>query len=268
MATRAALYTKRRWIVDAVAGRNSTEELSLGSSQSNEKINVGSAERYACLAGGVALAVAGLKKGGLTGMALGLISGSLLHRGATGHCSVYDMLNVNTAGDEHPGSALDGGKSIKVEKTVTIQRPAEEVFAFWRNFENLPRVMKHLEKVTVSSPTRSHWVAKAPGGTTVEWDAEIINEKPNELIAWKSLEGAEVENAGSVRFESTSRGTVLKVSLMYHPPMGKLGGMVARLFQEEPNQQVQEDLIRLKQLMEAGELSTTKGQSSGRGVDE
>ncbi|HVF86762.1 MAG TPA: SRPBCC family protein, partial [Pyrinomonadaceae bacterium] len=122
------------------------------------------------------------------------------------------------------------------------------------------------ESVRVTDDKRSHWVAKAPAGTTVEWDAEVYNEKQNEMIAWRSLEGADVDNAGSVHFERASggRGTVVKVSLKYDPPGGVIGATIAKLFGEAPDQQIQEDLRRLKQVMEAGEIPTTEGQSSGR----
>jgi uncharacterized membrane protein len=126
--------------------------------------------------------------------------------------------------------------------------------------------MKHLESVKVTGGDRSHWVAKGPAGTSVEWDAEVYNEKENELIAWRSLEGSQVDNAGSVHFESAAggRGTIVRVVLKYDPPAGKLGAVVARLFGESPAQQIDEDLRRFKQLMETGETATTEGQPSGR----
>jgi len=161
---------------------------------------------------------------------------------------------------------VPGNRGIKVEKSVAVNRSASELYTYWRNFENLPHFMDHLESVTVQDDKRSHWVAKAPAGTTVEWDAEIINEKENELIAWRSLDGADVDNAGSVRFSEAigGRGTIVKVSLEYDPPAGIIGSLIAKLFGEEPSQQVQEDLHRFKQVMETGERPTTEGQSSGR----
>ena len=133
-------------------------------------------------------------------------------------------------------------------------KPVEELYQFWRNFENLPRFMDHLESVTIIDEGRSHWVVKGPAGIRVEWDAEIHNEIPNELIAWRSLAGSEVDNAGSVHFMPTEIGdTEVRVVLRYDPPAGKLGATVARLFGEEPSRQVAEDLRRLKQVVEAGE---------------
>jgi uncharacterized membrane protein len=150
---------------------------------------------------------------------------------------------------------------------VTINKPAEEVFAFWRNFENLPRFMRHLESVTTEGSTRSHWVARAPAGRRVAWDAEIVEERPNELIAWRSLDDADIRNAGVVEFERApgGRGTTIRVSLSYAPPGGKVAAAVAKLFGEEPGQQIEEDLRRLKQLLEAGEAPTVEGQPRGNG---
>src|SRR5262249_45397588 len=151
-------------------------------------------------------------------------------------------------------------------KSVRSPKEPKVLYGFWRNFSNLPRFMKHLESVTETNDGRSHWVAKAPAGMTVEWDAEIINEEENELIAWRSLEGATVPNAGSVRFERApgNRGSVVRVSLSYEPPGGVLGSKIAKLFGGEPEQQVEEDLRRFKQLMEAGEIASTDVQPSGR----
>lgn len=156
-------------------------------------------------------------------------------------------------------TALRGG--VRVERVTTINRPLEEVYAFWRNFENFPRFMRHLESVRVTGDGRSHWRAKGPAGMTVEWDAEIIEERENERISWKSLEGAEVENSGTVRFQHApgARGTEVRVQLQYRPPAGRLGRIVASLFGEEPGQQIHEDLRRFKQLMETGEIPLSDG---------
>jgi uncharacterized membrane protein len=139
------------------------------------------------------------------------------------------------------------------------------VYAFWRNFENLPRFMRHLESVTCDGPQKSHWVARAPAGRRVSWDAEVVDEQPNSRIAWRSLEDADVRNAGTVEFERApgGRGTNIRVSLSYVPPGGKVGAVIAKLFGEEPGQQVHEDLRRLKQLLEAGEVPTVAGQPRG-----
>jgi uncharacterized membrane protein len=159
-----------------------------------------------------------------------------------------------------------GTRCVHVRKTITIDRSPEDLYEFWRHFDRLPVIMGHLESVTQINDKRSHWIAKAPAGSTVEWDAEIINEHPNHLIAWRSLEGADVDNAGSVRFEPAvgNRGTVVKVDLQYSPPAGVLGAKLAKLFGEAPEQQIGVDLRRFKQLMETGEIARTEGQPAGR----
>jgi uncharacterized membrane protein len=161
---------------------------------------------------------------------------------------------------------LGGRRGIHVEHSVTINRPVSEVYRFWRNFENLPKFMRHLEYVAMREEGISHWVAKGPGGMQVEWDARIINEIENKVIGWQSLDGSTISTAGSVTFENTDRGTVVRVHLQYHPPGGKLGAAMAWLAGEEPNLQIREDMRRFKQLMETGEIPTTEGQPSGRRV--
>lgn len=158
--------------------------------------------------------------------------------------------------------------AIRVEKSVTINRLPEELYRFWHNFENLPHFMSHLESVRMMGDGRSHWIAKAPAGMRVEWDAEIINDEPSKVIAWRSLEGSDVDSAGAVRFEPVpaGRGTEVKVKMHYRPPGGVIAATFAKLFGEEPGQQVQEDLRRFKRIMEAGEIPTTEGQPSGRAI--
>jgi uncharacterized membrane protein len=145
---------------------------------------------------------------------------------------------------------------IRTKRSITVNRPVEEVYAFWRSLENLPRFMRHLESVRVIDNRISHWVAKAPAGKTVEWDAEIIDERANELIAWRSLPGSKVYNAGEVRFTRApgKRGTELRATIEYDPPFGKLGSKVAMLWREEPGQQVADDLRHFKEVMEIGEI--------------
>ncbi|HEX5580384.1 MAG TPA: SRPBCC family protein, partial [Gemmatimonadaceae bacterium] len=159
------------------------------------------------------------------------------------------------AREEGMQGALARRGTERVE-SVTILSPREEVYEFWRDFQNLPRFMRHLESVRVLDDRRSHWVARAPAGRTVEWEAEIVEDRPNELIAWRSVAGADVDNAGHVRFSDApgGRGTEVTVALRYDPPAGKLGAAVAKLFHEEPGQQVEEDLRRFKQVMETGDI--------------
>jgi uncharacterized membrane protein len=161
---------------------------------------------------------------------------------------------------------IEDDHSIHVAKSMTINRSAEEIYKFWRDFKNLPRVMEHLESVEVLDNRRSRWIAKGPAGKRVEWEAEITEDRPNELIAWRSIEGSTVDNSGAVRFQRApgGRGTVLHIELDYRPPAGLLGATIAKLLGEEPEIQLEEDIRRLKQLMEAGEIITTEGQPAGR----
>jgi uncharacterized membrane protein len=157
-------------------------------------------------------------------------------------------------------------RPIRVQKVIAIDRPAEDLYEFWRRFENLPRFMRHLESVRETGQNRSHWRAKGPAGTTVEWEAEIVDERPGELISWRSLAGSDIENAGSVRFERApgGRGTFVRVTMEYQPPGGFFGASIAKLLGEEPEIQVQRDLYRFKQVMETGQVVTTEGQPAGR----
>jgi uncharacterized membrane protein len=147
-------------------------------------------------------------------------------------------------------------RGIHVTEAITIKRPRHEVYGFWHNFENLPRFMAHLESVQVLDGNRSRWKAKAPAGASVEWEAETIEDRDNELIAWRSLPDAAVPNSGSVTFRDApgDRGTEVLVELRYQPPGGKVGALIAKLFGEEPEQQVKGDLRRFKQVMETGEI--------------
>ena len=164
------------------------------------------------------------------------------------------------------GSTTTGG--IQVKKSIVINSSPEELYQFWHDFENLPRFMNHLESVRVTGERRSHWVAKAPAGKTVEWDAETTADEPNRLIAWRSLEGSDVDNSGSVRFERTpgGRGTLVTVELEYDPPGGVIGAGVAKLFGEEPEQQIYDDLRCFKQVIETGEVVVSEGAFWDNGV--
>jgi uncharacterized membrane protein len=194
--------------------------------------NISEGERWASMAAGVALAAYGLSKRRGTGWMLATMGGLLLQRGFSGHCHLYQALGLNTTGDpSDTRRALGGSAGVNVDESVTINRPIEELFHFWRNLENLPRFMRHLESVERVTDTLSRWRAHGPAGTTVEWNAEIINEVRNQVIGWRSIEGSDVVSAGSVNFEDAGdgRGTHVRVRLQYSPPGGKLGAAVARL---------------------------------------
>lgn len=233
------------------------------SHQTNDQTNdqatgqVGDAEKWGSLITGGALVLMGLKQGSLRGALLALAGGGLALHGATGKKSLQETAS----------QATGMNKPIQVEKSATIfNKSPEELYKFWRNLENLPTFMKHLKSVQVIDQTRSHWVANAPLGESVEWDAEIVQDQENQLIAWASVEGADVENSGFVRFQPapTGRGTEVKVVMEYVPPGGTIGAAIAKLFGEEPEQQIGDELRRFKMLMEAGEIATTEGQPSGR----
>ena len=233
--------------------------------------NVARAERIGSVALGAALVGLGLRRRDPAGLVAALFGSYFVARGATGRCVVYRTLGLSTgSADAVLGSAqrddvtgraatVNARKAVKVERAVTIDKPRGELFAFWRNFENLPRFMEHLVSVRVDSPMRSHWQAKAPAGRTVEWDAEIVNEVPNEIIAWKSIGEPDVPNAGSVNFSDApgGRGTIVRVTLDWEPPAGKLGALLSHFFSEEPDHQIREDLRKFKQLMETGEITTS-----------
>jgi uncharacterized membrane protein len=178
---------------------------------------------------------------------LAAFGGYLLFQGITGRAPVMQMLGLT------PRQA-NGKTGMDVISSISISRPRSEVYNFWRNFENFPQFMNHVKAVQKLDPSgrRSHWVAKAPAGQSVEWDAEIIEEQPNEMIAWRSLPGSTVDKQGSVRFNDSidGDGTVVTVHMTYEPPAGQLGKVVAKLFGEEPSMQVRDDLNKLKQIME------------------
>lgn len=216
-------------------------------------VNVGETERAFSMLAGAALAVFGLSRRNARGLLPALAGFYFLDRGATGNCRIYRRFNVRTA-----GQAQYVKHGIKVSETTIIDRPSSDLFGYWRNFENLPKIMSHLKEVTPRGGNLSHWVARGPLGTSVEWDAEVIREFPNELITWQSLDSADVIHAGSVSFHKLpgDRGTEVKVILRYDPPAGRLGAALSSFLGENPAKQIREDLRKFKQLLEAGETAT------------
>ena len=219
--------------------------------------NVNQLERLVSVFSGGALIGYGVMRRSLPQSALSIAAGiPLVQRGWTGHCAVYDSLNISTAETSEP-PAFTGvqGSSIRIEQEVTINRPVSQVFRYWSNFENFPRFMDHLKEVKVHQNGTSHWVAKAPLGTTVEWDATVSEFRTNELIAWKSRPGTLVPNEGSVRFKPAGEGaTTMHVAMHYHPPAGVVGATIARLLGEEPSKQLEDDLQTFKDIMETPEV--------------
>ena len=202
-------------------------------------------EPWASYIGGGALTAFGISRRSFAGAAMAAAGGYLIYRAATGQNR--------------------GPKQVHVQRSFTIMKPVAEVYSYWRNFQNLPNIMTHLESVRVIDNRRSHWVACGPMSLKVEWDAEIIDERQNEFIVWRSVEGADIENRGSVQFFSTLNGeaTELSVAMDYAPPAGIVGAKFAQLFGRNPEQQVREDLRAFKAQMEAGEIPTIEGQPHG-----
>lgn len=221
-------------------------------------MNVGTTERIASLVGGALMAYYGLRKPNIGGLALAAAGGALLYRGSTGYCPINETIGRDTAN----GNDI----SIGITRSMTINRPRSEVYQFWRQLENLPQFMKHLQDVRQMGPKRSHWVARIPKGVgTVEWDADIVQEEVDAVIAWRSLAGSDIDNAGEVRFTDApaDRGTVVQATISYRPPAGAVGGQLARLLNPAFEQMVKNDLRRFKQLMETGEVTTVEDQPAG-----
>jgi uncharacterized membrane protein len=227
-------------------------------------VNVGKGERQISLAAGAVTAILGVARRDIPGMLMAAVGAGLVYRGVSGHCSVYDALGIDSRSESDARTHTQG---VRVAESFLVDKPIDELYAFWRDLENLPTIMSHLESVNVIDERRSHWVAKAPKivGGSVEWDAEIVEDRPNARIAWRSLPGADVDNLGAVDFSLApgDRGTVVRVKLEYSPPAGRIGSWFAKLFGENPESQIREDLRNFKRVMEIGESLTTKGQSRG-----
>jgi len=222
-----------------------------------ETINVSNPERWFSVVAGVALAAYGLKRHSIPGAVLAGVGGVLAWRGATGRCPIYASLGISTASGEDRNVSVPYGRGIRVEESVTVSASPDKLYRFWINLENLPRFMSHLESVKVLDDKHSHWATAGPLGTRAEWDAVIINEIPNELIAWRSVDASQVRNAGSAHFTGAAGNgkTEVKVVLRYDPPAGAIGATIAKLFGEDPAHQVQEDLRAFKRLIELGEIA-------------
>ena len=237
-----------------------------GAQQAHVQKNVGDSERAVSVAAGAIVALSGITRGTLRGLLMAGVGGMLIHRGVTGRCAAYTSLGINTA-DEGPTEEEISAKGVHVEQALCINKPADELYRYWRNFENLPRIMTHLESVRVTAERTSHWVAKAPriAGGSVEWDAEITADEPDSRIAWRSLPGSDIDTAGEVRFARAlgDRGTEVHVSMSYVPPAGKLGHWLTSMLGQNPKRMIREDLRNFKRIMEIGEILTIIGQPHG-----
>jgi uncharacterized membrane protein len=217
-----------------------------------QAINLGVLGRWSSVLGGIGLISYGVKKRSLGGTLLAILGGDLVLCGSTGSSPLSKAFGLarRSNGQTAPIPYQQG---IRVDADITIDKPREEVYSFWRQLENLPRFMQHIRSVSAIDSRHSHWVAEGPGGNTVEWNAEIINDQPNDLIGWKSLLGSDVETAGSVHFKPArgNQATQVHVELQYLPPAGAVGAAIAKLMGNDPDKQVKEDLARLKQALES-----------------
>ena len=234
--------------------------------EKGSKTNVGFDERLVSAATGSLLTLLGIAHRDMTGLVIAGIGGALIHRGVTGRCSLYEALGVNTGTQQARMNSLEK-RGAHFAESILIDKSPDELYSYWRNFENLPSIMTHLKSVRIIDSKKSHWVATAPSlaGGQVEWDAEITEDELNKRIAWQSLPGSSVEHQGSVQFIQApgNRGTGVRVTMDYRTPGGELGRWLAKLFDEEPEQQVWEDLRNFKRIMEVGEIPTTEGQPRG-----
>lgn len=212
-----------------------------------EPVDVGSVEHIGAMALGAILLGLGMTRKGF-GAGLARAGGlALIARGATGYPPFYNLLGIQVpkllTGVSH--------SAIRVESAVDIDRCASDLYALWRDVENLPAFMSHLVSVEMIDPMRSRWTARGPGGTTVHWEAMIVNDVKNELISWETVEGSSVDQAGSVHFEPLENGkTRLRVVLRYDPPASALGVAVARMFRGDPQAQIDEDLHRFQKMID------------------
>lgn len=241
--------------------RTNTQDLDWSEERANVGTiwhNIGEDQRLLSAVAGAGILAAALPKRSWSGAVLAIAGIGLLYRATTGYCPAVAALGINER--SHDANRLGRRKvhseqATKIVRTIEINRPANELYRFWRSLENLPRVMSHLESVQVITDRLSHWMVRTRAGVPiVEWDAEIINDVENERIGWRSLNGSDVDNTGSVRFEPIADGqrTRLTVTLQYAPPAGKVGTAIAKLVGEDPDSQVAEDLQRFKQSIETG----------------
>lgn len=260
-------------------------------------LNVGQGERQISLVAGVALMLHAVISRSRTSLITGPLGAALFWRGQTGHCPVYQAMNVNTAqeqgyqGGNGYGQPPRGGQgyggvqqiaiqqqnnqpqpeqpqsnNIAIRRAITIDKPAQELYTFWRKLENLPQFMHHLERVEQTGAQSSHWQAKIIGGIPVEWDAEIVEDVPGQRIAWRTKPDAQIQQSGVVEFKAATggRGTVVNVDMQYTPPGGMIGETFGRLLNGITAQQVKDDIGRFKSLMETGEIAKIEGQPAGR----
>ena len=231
--------------------------------EKTKEINASDVEHLGALITGGLLVLSGMRRGGAIGTLFKLGGLALIYRGQQGYRALYDAIGIALP-DEPTGV---GRQNVRVEASIVVNRPREELYRIWRNLQNMPVFMDHLLSVNEIDDTRSLWVAKAPAGMVVKWDAKIINDVENELIAWTTMEGSGVDHAGTVRFSDAPNGTTkIDVVFRYDPPADMLGVFVAKLFRNDPQQQIEKDLAKFKAIMEIGgnDSVSTKKPSKGQ----
>ncbi len=239
-------------------------------------INVGQPERWISAVGGGTLVAYGLARRNWFGLTLAALGGSLLYRGISGHSVLYQALKRNTASpkkhaEEYPWAGnvtpLPDGKGIRVQRTLTINRNAEELYALWRDVEKAPLYMEHIKSVTSTGPRTSHWVAEEPGGKTIEWNSEVLQDEPGRLIAWHAHGQPATSNAGNVRFTPApaGRGTQVTLEMDYFQFDNPLGRTMGKVLGRLPENEALETLRHFKALVEASEIPTIEGQPTGKG---
>jgi uncharacterized membrane protein len=248
--------------------RTSTQDLGWSEERAEfdeDRTNIGDGQRVLSGLAGLSFLLAGLSRRSWSGAALTMVGIGFLHRAISGYCLAFEAMGINMTGNNQAGLAhntnrlgrrkVHTNRATRVQRAIEINRPPHELYRFWRSLENLPRIMNHLDAVQVFNDRLSHWTVKTlPGSHKLEWDAEIINDEENHRIGWRSLEGADVDNTGSVEFKPMADGkrTWLTVTLQYEPPGGKLGTAIAKWSGEDPEIQLAEDLQRFKEQMETG----------------
>jgi uncharacterized membrane protein len=235
--------------------------------QTESSVNIDLGQRRASLLGGSLLLAAALAKRGWVGLGLGALGSTLLYQGSTGVSPINRLLGINQAvHDQDAAISVPHQQGKHIRDSITIKRPAQDLYSFWRDFTNLTQVLPILKSVEVQDATHSHWTINGPAGMNIEWDTEIINEDPGNVIGWRSLENPYINHAGSVRFREApkNQGTEVLLEMEYLPVGGAVSVALMNLLGKSPEQQISTGLYRLKQMMELGEIATTEGQSSGR----
>lgn len=233
-----------------------------------DQTNIGEVQRLLSATAGMVSIVSGLSRRNWSGAALAMVGVGLLYRAISGYCPAFGAMGIDTSSDHRLGRPHDTSRlgrhkvhtdrATKMKKAIAISRSPKDLYQFWRSLDNLPRIMKHLDSVKVINDQLSHWVVKTiPGVSTIEWDAEIINDVKDQRIGWRSLHGADVNNTGSVEFKPIDDGTRtwLTVTLQYEPPAGQLGTAIAKWFGEDPDTKLAQDLQRFKEQMETNLFS-------------